>query len=284
MFTKDTLAKKVVIVTGGGSGLGLSMAKHAASLGARLVLAARDETRLKAAVEAVKEAGRDAGGTAIAVPTDVRDVAQVKAMVARAVTEYGQVDGLINNAAGNFLCASEDLSPNGFDAVVKIVLYGTVNCTLEVGRHLLERKAPGSIVSIVTSYAWTGSAFVLPSACAKSGVLAMTRSLAIEWAHAGIRLNAVAPGPFPTEGAWKALVPQGVEDQARQRVPLGRFGEHVELANVVAFLLSDMATFQTGDCVTIDGGEWLGNGGEFNGYARGPREPVKQLFRAMRGK
>jgi NAD(P)-dependent dehydrogenase (short-subunit alcohol dehydrogenase family) len=284
MFAKDTLAGKTIIITGGGSGLGLSMAKDVAALGARVVIAGRNEERLREAAKSVAEAGRPAGGAALAVPTDVRDVDQVKFLVARAVGEYGQVDGLVNNAAGNFLCAAEDLSPNGFDAVVKIVLYGTVNCTLEVGRHLLERKAPGSIVSIVTTYAWTGSAFVLPSACAKAGVLAMTRSLAVEWAHAGIRLNAIAPGPFPTEGAWKALVPPPLEEEARKRVPLGRFGEHGELTNLVAFLLSDMARFQTGDCVAIDGGEWLAHGGTFNSYTRGPRDQVKQMLKAMRGK
>lgn len=281
MFREDTLADKTIIITGGGTGLGYSMAKHMARVGANVVLAARNAERLEEAARSI----RDAGGKAIAVPTDVRYPEACRALVQRAVEAFGKVDGLVNNAAGNFLCASEDLTPNGFDAVVKIVLYGTVNCTLEVGRHLLERKAPGSILSIVTTYAWTGSAFVLPSAVAKAGVLAMTRSLAAEWGHAGIRVNAIAPGPFPTEGAWKALMPTPeAEEQAKKRIPLGRFGEHSELANLAVFMMSDMAPFQTGDCVTIDGGEWLASGGEFNSFLQFPREGVKELFRAMRPK
>jgi NAD(P)-dependent dehydrogenase (short-subunit alcohol dehydrogenase family) len=281
MFSNETLAGKGFIITGGGTGLGLSMARHMARLGGSVVLAARNPERLEAAATSIREAG----GRALAVPTDVRDAASVKAMVERAVKEFGKVDGLINNAAGNFLCAAEDLTPNGFDAVVKIVLNGTVNCTLEVGRHLLERGAPGAILSIVTTYAWMGSAFVLPSACAKAGVLAMTRSLAVEWAHANIRVNAIAPGPFPTEGAWKALMPTpDLEEQAKKRIPLQRFGEHDELTNLVVFMMSDLARYQTGDCVTIDGGEWLANGGEFNNFTQYPRDGVKQMLKAMRGK
>lgn len=281
MFTNDTLADKTIIITGGGSGLGLSMARHAARVGANVVLAARNAERLELAAKEIREGG----GRAIAVPTDVRDAAACKALVDRGVAEFGKVDGLVNNAAGNFLCAAEDLTPNGFDAVVRIVLNGTVNCTLEVGRHLLERGAPGTILSIVTTYAWMGSSFVLPSACAKAGVLAMTRSLGVEWAHANIRVNAIAPGPFPTEGAWKALMPTPeLEEQARKRVPLGRFGEHEELTNLVVFMLSDLARYQTGDCVTIDGGEWLANGGEFNSFTQYPRDTVKGMLRAMRGK
>jgi NAD(P)-dependent dehydrogenase (short-subunit alcohol dehydrogenase family) len=281
MFTNDTLANKVIVVTGGGTGLGLSMARHLARVGASVVLAARNADRLEAAAQSI----RDEGGRALAVPTDVRDREACKALVDRAVAEFGRVDGLINNAAGNFLCAAEDLTPNGFDAVVKIVLYGTVNCTLEVGRHLLERGAPGAILSIVTTYAWTGSAFVLPSAVAKAGVLAMTRSLAAEWGHANIRVNAIAPGPFPTEGAWKALMPTPeLEEKAKQRIPLRRFGEHEELTSLVVFMMSDLARFQTGDCVTIDGGEWLTTGGEFNSFTRFPREGVREMLRAMKGK
>jgi len=281
MFTKDTLGGKVVIVTGGGTGLGLSMARAAAGVGARLVLAARNVERVQAAAEEL----RTSGAQAIGVACDVRDAMSVREMVASAVREFGQVDALVNNAAGNFLCCAEDLSPNGFDAVVKIVLNGTVNCTLEVGRHLIERKAPGTVLSITTTYAWMGSAFVLPSACAKAGVLAMTRSLAVEWACYGIRLNSIAPGPFPTEGAWKALMPMPeMEEDARKRIPAGRFGKHEELANLAVFLLSDMAAYQTGDCVTIDGGEWLANGGEFNRFIEHPREQVRGMLRGMRGK
>ncbi len=280
MFTKDTLAGKRIIVTGGGTGLGLSMAKKMADVGASLVLAARNLERVEQAAEEI----RSRGGRAVGLAVDVRNPESVEAMVAKAIESVGGIDALVNNAAGNFLCASEDLTPNGFDAVVKIVLYGTVNCTLEVGRHLLERGAPGAVISIVTSYAWTGSSFVLPSAVAKAGVIAMTRSLAAEWGHANIRLNAIAPGPFPTEGAWKALMPTpDFEEAGKQRIPMKRFGEHDELANVATFLLSDMARYQTGDVVTIDGGEWLATGGSFNQFLTFPRDQVRGMLQAMKG-
>ncbi|HEX8831164.1 MAG TPA: SDR family NAD(P)-dependent oxidoreductase, partial [Longimicrobium sp.] len=199
MFRDDLLAEKVVLVTGGGSGLGLSMAKRFASLGARVAITGRSEERLRGAAEEIDASGE----RVLTVPCDVRDFAQVEAMVAAVVEKWGGVDVLVNNAAGNFLAATEDLSPNAFHAVVGTVLYGTFHATLAVGRAMIERGRGGSILNIATTYAWTGSAFVIPSAAAKAGVLAMTRSLAVEWATYGIRSNAIAPGPFPTEGAWK---------------------------------------------------------------------------------
>jgi len=219
------------------------------------------------------------------LPADVREPDEVEKLVAHAISRFGKVDSLVNNAAGNFLVTSEDLTPNGFDAVVKTVLHGSVYCTLAVGRHLLERKAKGSIVSVVTTYAWTGTGFALPSACAKAGVLAMTRSLAVEWGHAGIRLNAVAPGPIPTEGAWSRLMafPEA-EKNTIDRIPLGRLGTPEELANVVTFLLSDMCPYQTGDCITMDGGEWLAGAGEFSDYRKIPREVFKEALEKMRKK
>ena len=164
------------------------------------------------------------------------------------------------------------------------MLYGTVYTTLAVGRHLIGRKAPGSVVSIVTPYAWTGSPFVLPSACAKAGVTTMTRSLAIEWGIYGIRLNAIAPGPFPTEGAWKALVPDQslIDGMVEKRVPMARVGDHSELANMAVFLMSDLCPYQNGDTVTLDGGGWLSGASEFGEYGAYPREPMKQMLRAMR--
>jgi NAD(P)-dependent dehydrogenase (short-subunit alcohol dehydrogenase family) len=282
MFDSKTLAGRSILVTGGGSGLGLAMAKAFASFGAKVTIAGRKKERLEKAAVEIAAAAREGGETDL-FAADVREPDQVKALVAHAVSRFGKVDGLVNNAAGNFLVASEDLTVNGFDAVVKTVLHGSVWCTLEVGRHLLESKRPGAIVSIVTTYAWTGTAFALPSACAKAGVLAMTRSLAVEWGHAGIRLNAIAPGPIPTEGAFSRLVPNAeAEKAALARIPLGRFGTKEEIANLATFLLSDLCPYQTGDCVTMDGGEWLAGAGEFSEYRRLPRDVFKAALAAMK--
>jgi len=284
MFDPKILAGKSVLVTGGGSGLGLAMAKKFAAHGAKVTIAGRTLDRLEKGAQEIRAVARE-GGEVDLVPADVREPDEVDNLVGHAISRFGKVDSLVNNAAGNFLVTSEDLTPNGFDAVVRTVLHGSVYCTLAVGRHLLERKAPGSIVSVVTTYAWTGTGFALPSACAKAGVLAMTRSLAVEWGHAGIRLNAVAPGPIPTEGAWTRLMafPEA-EKNTIDRIPLGRLGTAEELANLVTFLLSDLCLYQTGDCITMDGGEWLAGAGEFSDYRKIPREVFKQALEKMRPK
>ncbi len=282
MFDSRVLADKSILVTGGGSGLGLAMATAFASYGAKVTIAGRSRERLEAALPRIAEAARE-GGEADLYPADVRDPERVEALVSHAVSRFGRVDGLVNNAAGNFLALSERVSPNGFDAVVRTVLHGSVYCTLAVGRHLLERRAPGVILSILATYASTGSAFVLPSACAKAGVLAMTRSLAVEWGHAGIRVNAIAPGPIPTEGAFSRLMAGGqAQEMALGRIPSGRFGKTDELANLATFLLSDLCPFQTGDCVTMDGGEWLAGAGEFSDYRRIPREQLRETLETLR--
>ncbi len=282
MFASNLLASRSIVVTGGGSGLGLAMAKTFASYGAKVTIAGRRPERLDAASHDIATAARE-GGAVETFAADVREPAACEALVAHAAARFGGVDGLVNNAAGNFLAFSEELTPNGFDAVVRTVLYGTVNCTLAFGKQLLARKAPGAVVSILATYVWTGSAYVLPSACAKAGVLAMTRSLAVEWGAAGIRLNAIAPGPIPTEGAFSRLLANPeAEKNALERIPLGRFGTREEIANLATFLLSDLCPYQTGDCVTMDGGEWIAGAGEFSDYRRVPRETLKAAFDAMK--
>src|SRR4029079_780602 len=204
-------------------------------------------------------------GRAVAAVCDVRDPEAVDRALAAIEREAGLPDILVHNAAGNFLCPSEDLSPNAFAAVVAIVLHGTFHCTRAIGRRWIEAKRPGTILSITTTYAETGSAFVLPSACAKAGVVALTRSLAVEWARHRIRLNAVAPGPIPTEGAFSRLLPTEdlIEGRIR-RIPAGRLGTAEELAELAAWLVCDATDGMRGEVVPFDGGEWLRGAGEFS--------------------
>lgn len=279
-FRPNLLEGRTILITGGGTGLGRSMALKCAGAGARIAVVGRREDPLKATVAELEALGVRAAFA----PCDVRDSASVITAFNRIEEQLGPVNALINNAAGNFLCASEDLSDNAFDAVVKIVLYGTFHCTREIGRRLIERKASGDVLSIVTSYATTGSAFVLPSASAKAGVLAMMRSLAVEWATYGIRLNAIAPGPFKTEGAFSRLMAGDLEAQALKRVPSRRFGDHDELTNLVAYMLSAASPYQTGDCVTIDGAEGIFSGQQFAGFAHLDRETAKSMMSAIKPK
>ncbi len=268
MFKENLLKEKTIIVTGGGTGLGKSMAARFGELGANLVIASRREQVIQDAADELRKTGADVLG----IPCDVRDPANVKEMVDAAKNKFGKIDVLLNNAAGNFISPTENLSPNGFKAVVDIVLNGTFNCTHAVGKEMIA-DGDGSILNIVTTYAWTGSGYVVPSAAAKAGVLAITRSLAVEWAKYGIRSNAIAPGPFPTKGAWSRLAPPGlgIEKKMKNRIPLKRFGEHIELANLAAYLLSDEAGYINGEVVTIDGGEWLKGAGQFNELEKMPK-------------
>lgn len=283
MFEKNLLENQVIIVTGGGTGLGRSMAETFAALSAKVVIAARNLERLEHAAQEMRQA---TGAQVLPLELDVRSPEAIQRVTERVKAEFGPVTGLVNNAAGNFLAATEDLSPRAFDAVIDIVLRGSFLMTQMVGRQMIEHGVRGAILSVLTPYVFTGSAFVVPSAMAKAGVLAMTRSLAVEWGSAyGIRLNAVAPGPFPTEGAWNALVPDGaVETEAKKRIPLGRFGEHQELANLAAFLMSPGSGYINGDCVTIDGGGWQKSGGDFNHLTDLDRGSLKQIFQSMRAR
>ena len=265
-------------MTGGGTGLGRAMAERFAASGARVAVLGRRREPLDDTVAAI----RKAGGTAAFALGDVRDADAVAAAVDAVEAELGPVTALVNNAAGNFLAASEDLSPNGFDAVVRIVLYGTWNATQLLGRRWQERTSRGHVLSVVTTYAWMGSPFVVPSACAKAGVLAMTRSLAVEWATYGIRANAIAPGLFPTEGAFSRLMPAEMVAEARSRQPLGRFGEPAELADLAVYLLSPAAAYINGECVVIDGADHLKNGQGFGRLTELPRAVLKDKMRAMK--
>lgn len=279
-FRAELLAGKTVLITGGGTGLGRSMALRYASLGAKVAIVGRRPEPLQTTAADIEKAG----GKAAFAPCDVRDAASVKVAFDAVEKTLGPVNTLVNNAAGNFLCASEDLSDNAFDAVVKIVLYGSFNCTRELGQRLIASKSEGHVLSIVTTYAstGTGSAFVLPSAVAKAGVLSMMKSLAVEWAVYGIRTNAIAPGPFKTEGAFSRLMVGEIEKQALRRVPSKRFGDHDELTNLSAYLLSDASPYQTGDCVTIDGAEAIFSGQQFGGFAHLDRASAKEMMKAIK--
>ena len=265
MFQPDLLKGRAIFLTGGGTGLGRSMALHFAKLGARLFLIGRREEPLKKTCE---EIHRD-GGAAAYTACDVRDYDAVETAMTTAENHWGEIDTLVNNAAGNFMARTETLSPNAFQAVVSIVLNGTFHCTQAFARRRIAKKLGGNVLNISTTYAAAncGSGYVVPSACAKAGVLAMTASLAVEWAKYHIRVNAIAPGPFPTEGAWSRLMPsQQFEEYALNKHPMKRFGKHDELTNLAAFLISDMAEYINGECVVIDGGQWLRGAGEFNDF------------------
>ena len=274
MFKTDLFKGKTIVITGGGTGLGKSMANRFAELGANLVITSRRKEVIQETSEELKSNGVDV----LPIPCDVRDPEQVENMAKRAIGLFKKIDILINNAAGNFISPTENLSSNAFKTVVDIVLNGTFHCTQSFGKHMRKMKN-GVILNIVTTYAWTGSGYVVPSACAKAGVLAMTRSLAVEWAKYGIRSNAIAPGPFPTKGAWSRLAPPGlgIEKKMKNRIPLKRMGEHIELADLATFLISDQASYINGEVVTIDGGEWLKGAGQFNELEKVPQTAWKLL-------
>lgn len=282
MLKDDSLKGKTIIVTGGGTGLGKSMGKYFLEIGANLVITSRKKDVLDAAAS---ELSASTGGKVLPLVCDVRKYEEIEKVIRDTEAEFGQVDAIVNNAAGNFISPTERLSHRAFDIVVDIVLKGTYYTTLAAGKNWIEKKQKGVFLNIVTTYAWTGSGYVVPSACGKAGVLALTRSLAVEWAKYGIRSNAIAPGPFPTEGAWSRLLPGELVKKfdPAQRVPLKRVGEHQELANLAAYLVSDYSGYVNGEVITIDGGEWLRNGGEFSHLEQIP-DNMWDMLEKTRGK
>jgi NAD(P)-dependent dehydrogenase (short-subunit alcohol dehydrogenase family) len=282
MFKADAFNDKTIVITGGGTGLGKSMGKYLLELGANLVITSRKKEVLE---KTAAELELQTGGQVLAVGCDVRKYEEIENVLREAENRFGQIHGVVNNAAGNFISPTERLSHRAFDIVVDIVLKGTYYMTLAAGKHWIAKKQPGTFLNIITTYAWTGSGYVVPSACSKAGVLALTRSLAVEWAKYKIRSNGIAPGPFPTDGAWSRLLPGDLVKKfdPAARIPLKRVGDHQELANLAAYLLSDYSAYINGEVVTIDGGEWLRNGGEFSHLEEIPPE-MWDILEKTRGK
>lgn len=261
MFPSGSLKGKKILITGGATGLGRSMAFKFGSLGASIGILSRNESRLSDTVEDLRKEGVESYYS----KADVRNPDELHSAIDDLEEKQGKFNILVNNAAGNFISPTEMLSPHAVDSILNIVLHGTFYCTLDIGKRWIESKTPGTVLNIVATYATTGSAFVAPSAAAKAGVLALTKSLAAEWAKYGIRHVAIAPGAFPTKGAWSRLAP--TEELSRKmldRIPFRRYGTHDELTDLAAFLISDMASFINGDAVVIDGGESIANSGQFN--------------------
>lgn len=284
MLRDNALENKVIVVTGGGSGLGKAMTQYFLELGAKVAITSRNLEKLTTTAE---ELNSITNGDCFPIACDVRSYEEVVKMRDEVLQRWGKIDILVNNAAGNFISPTERLSSNAFDTIIDIVLKGTKNCTLALGKYWIDQQFKNAtVLNIVTTYAWTGSAYVVPSATAKAGVLAMTRSLAVEWAKYGIRTNAIAPGPFPTKGAWDRLLPGDLQEtfDMAKKVPLNRVGDHQELANLAAYMISDFAAYINGEVITIDGGEWLKGAGQFNLLEQIPDEMWDLLENMIKSK
>ena len=263
MFHKDLLQHKRILITGGGTGLGKGMANRFLELGATVYICGRREEVLKATADELKTKG-----PIHAIACDVRSLEAVEQLI-ESIWKEGALDILVNNAAGNFIARTEELSPRAWESVINIVLMGTLHCTMSCGRRWLAAKHAGTVLSISATYAPVGSAYVVPSAVSKAGVEALMRSLAVEWGNRSIRMNAIAPGPIPTQGAFSRLLPHsGLEAFALDRNPLHRFGTIEELANLAAFLVSDGSGYINGEVIRMDGGEFLQGAGEFSALGR----------------
>jgi NAD(P)-dependent dehydrogenase (short-subunit alcohol dehydrogenase family) len=281
MFQSDLLREKRILITGGGTGLGKAMAQRFLGLGATVYICGRRERVLAATVA---ELNPIAPGKIHYAVCDVRDLPRVEEVIS-SIWKDGPLDIVVNNAAGNFMARTEELTPGAFEAVLGIVLMGTIHVTMACGRKWLAAKHLGVILNIAATYAGTGSAYVVPSAIAKAGVVSLTRSLAVEWGNRGIRMNAVAPGPIPTEGAFSRLLPRPeLEKLALDRNPLGRFGTAEELANLATFLVSDASGYINGEVVVMDGGEWLQGAGEFSSLGRELTDKDWELFKPRKTK
>ncbi len=276
MFQNNLLRNKRILITGGGTGLGKASAQRFLELGAEVYICGRRHEVLLATEHELRER---TGSKIHSRPCDVRDAAAVEEMI-EIIWHDGPLDVLMNNAAGNFLARTEELSLRAFDSVLGIVLMGTLHATLACGQRWLQAGHKAVVLNVTTTYTTTGSAYVVPSAVSKAGVQALTRSLAVEWGNRGIRMNAIAPGPIPTHGAFSRLLPRPeLEELAKQRNPLGRFGTPEEFANLAAFLVSDGAGYINGEVVTMDGGEWLQGAGEFTALGRMLTEKEWQMMK-----
>lgn len=279
MYQNNLLKTKVIVITGGGTGLGKSMAKKFGALGANIVITSR---KIEVLTETADELEKE-GISCLPVQCDVREPDSIANLISKSIGKFGRIDVVVNNAAGNFISPTELLSPKGFEVIVDIVLKGTFNMTHSAGKYWIENKIPGIVLNITTTYADSGSGFVVPSACAKAGVNALTRSLAVEWAKYGIRMNGIAPGPVPTKGAFSRLMPdKNFEQKIISKIPYKRYGTHDELANLAAFLVSDLSSFVNGEIIRMDAGEQLKGAGQFNELDQIPPEVWPELVRTMR--
>ncbi len=269
MLQENSLKDKIIIITGGGTGLGKIMTKGFLQLGAKVVITSRKEDVLNKTAE---ELSAETKGKVLPIKCDVRNYEEVETMMQQVIEKFGSFNVLVNNAAGNFISPTERLSHRAFDTVIDIVLKGSYNCTLAAGKYWIKEKIKGSVLNIITTYAFTGSAYVVPSACGKAGVLALTQSLAVEWGKHGIRLNAIAPGPFPSQGAWSRLLPGDLMKKfdPAKATALNRIGEYPELSNLASYLVSDFSSYITGEMTVIDGGQWLKGAGQFNALSAIP--------------